>query len=122
MRISDWSSDVCSSDLEQSQGLVDRHAHSFSRGLNVARLQGRVRASSWARMIFSHAVRQADVAPGRQNTNVPLASPANARDCSDEVPISSKLIDRNSTSTEEVCVGKECVSRYMSRCSPYHSQ
>src|SRR3546814_14845565 len=86
MRISDWSSDVCSSDL-----------HSFSRGLNVARLQGRVRASSWARMIFSHAVRQADVEPGRQNTNVPLASPANARDCSDEVPISSKLIARNSS-------------------------
>src|SRR3546814_5971599 len=53
----------------QSQGLVDRHAHSFSRGLSVARLHGRVRASSWARMIFSHAVRQADVEPGRQNTN-----------------------------------------------------
>src|SRR3546814_18412377 len=48
-------------------------------------------------MIFSHAVRQADVEPGRQNTNVPLASPANARDCSDEVAISSKLIARNSS-------------------------
>src|SRR3546814_7088347 len=103
--MSDWSSDVCSSDLnrggdvgdvqaaclcQESQGLVDRHAHSFSRGLNVARLHGRVRASSWARMIFSHAVRQADVEPGRQNTSVPLASPANARDCSDEVPRSEE--------------------------------
>ena len=34
---------------------------------------------------------------GQANTNVPLASPANARDCSDEVPISSKLIARNSS-------------------------
>ena len=47
-------------------------------------------------MIFSHAVRQAEVEPGRQNRKVWLASPAKARDCSDEVPISSKLICRNS--------------------------
>ena len=48
-------------------------------------------------MIFSQAVRQAEVEPGRANTNVPLASPAKARDCSVEVPISSKLIARNSS-------------------------
>ena len=48
-------------------------------------------------MILSHAVRHADVEPGSANTNVPLARPANARDCSDEVPISSKEIARNSS-------------------------
>ena len=43
------------------------------------------------------AVRRADVEPGSANTKVPLASPANARDCSDDVPISSKDSARNSS-------------------------
>jgi hypothetical protein len=60
-------------------------------------LHGFVRASSCARTIFSHAVRQADVEPGRANRNVPFASPAKARDCSVDVPISSKLSARNSS-------------------------
>ena len=66
-----------------------------SRGRRPARLHGRVRASSWLRMIFSQAVRQADVEPGRQKMKVWLASPAKARDCRLEVPISSMLIARN---------------------------
>ena len=48
-------------------------------------------------MIFSQPVRQAEVEPGRANRNVALASPANARDCSVLVPISSKLSARNSS-------------------------
>ena len=48
-----------------------------------------------ARISFSQPVRQAEVEPGRQNRKVPLARPAKARDCSVEVPISSKLSARN---------------------------
>ena len=55
-------------------------------------MQGRVRASSCARMMVSQAVRQAEVDPGRQKMKVWLASPAKARDCRLEVPISSMLI------------------------------
>jgi hypothetical protein len=41
-------------------------------------------------MIFSHAVRQALVEPGMAKISVRFAMPAMARDCSVEVPISSK--------------------------------
>jgi hypothetical protein len=40
-------------------------------------------------MILSHAVRQALVEPGMAKISVRLATPATARDCSVEVPISS---------------------------------
>ncbi len=63
-----------------------------------------MRASSCARTIFSHAVRQAEVEPGRANRKVPLARPANARDCSDEVPISSNEIARNSSPKPGICL------------------
>ena len=48
-------------------------------------------------MIFSHAVRQAEVEPGSANRKVAFARPANARDCSEDVPISSTLTARNSS-------------------------
>src|SRR5512142_423345 len=75
--------------------LQRRKGYSRRRGRRFARLHGFVRASSCAWISFSHAVRQADVEPGRQNTNLSLARPANARDCSVDAPISSKLSTRN---------------------------
>ena len=62
---------------------------SLKRGLSSARLQGRVRASSWASISLSQPVATALREPGRQNTKVPLASPARQRDCSVDVPMSS---------------------------------
>ena len=62
---------------------------SFSRGISSTRLHGRVRASSWWTISFSQASRHAPDEPGRTNTKVALATPASARDCSVEVPISS---------------------------------
>jgi len=53
---------------------------SSRRGTRMAKLQGRVFRSSCRRRIFSQAVRQAPLEPGRQNTKVPLASPPKARD------------------------------------------
>src|SRR5210317_1394913 len=60
---------------------------SSSRGISSARLQGRVRISSWALSNSSQAVAQAPVDPGTQKTYVPLATPASARDCIVEVLI-----------------------------------
>src|SRR5262245_63537845 len=77
------------------RGAGPRAQTSRSRGKSSARLQGRVRASSWARMSFSQAVLQAPLEPGRQKTKVPLAEPARARDCRVEVPISSYDKKRN---------------------------
>src|SRR3546814_3476765 len=62
LRISDWSSDVCSSDL----------------------------LSSCSLMMPSQAVLQAPVEPGMQNISVLLAAPAKASDCKVELPISRK--------------------------------
>ena len=55
-------------------------------------------------MMRSHAVRHAPVEPGNANRNVPLARPANARDCSVLVPISSKLSARNSSPKPGICL------------------
>src|SRR5579875_1103460 len=68
-----------------------------SRGSSPTRLHGRVRASSCARSSFSHAVLHADVEPGKAKIKVWLDSPANARDCRLDVPISPKLTARNSS-------------------------
>ena len=60
----------------------------MSLGLSSARLQGRVRVSSWASMSLSQPVATALREPGRQNTKVALARPARQRDCRVEVPMS----------------------------------
>ncbi|VGP63300.1 hypothetical protein SB00610_03059 [Klebsiella quasipneumoniae subsp. similipneumoniae] len=48
-------------------------------------------------MMLSHAVRQAFVEPGIAKISVWLATPATARDCSVEVPISSNDSMRNTS-------------------------
>src|SRR3546814_3576075 len=91
MRISDWSSDVCSSDLPAGHSAV-RRADGF-RGLSVD-----APARSWPdgyflfRLAFAHAA-------GRH------------------VGALDRGIGRRS---EERRVGKECVSTCRSRWSPYH--
>src|SRR3546814_7861285 len=70
MRISDWSSDVCSSDLEVGFGLVgvgvaaafvaDRHVHHGARHVALARIPGLERAAVAVRPL--HPVRLAGIA------------------------------------------------------------
>src|SRR3546814_17133895 len=70
MRISDWSSDVCSSDLEVGFGLVgvgvaaafvaDRHVHHGARHVALARIPGLERAAVAVRPL--HPVRIAGIA------------------------------------------------------------
>src|SRR5690606_9182541 len=63
--------------------------------MSSAKLHGRVRISSCARRILSQPVAHAFTEPGRQNTNVPFATPARQRDCRLDVPISSYDSIRN---------------------------
>src|SRR3546814_11576053 len=92
MRISDWSSDVCSSDLAFSL---------FPRGVGVA-----------AGLRQSGAIDQPPVAPpgcsGRQRSGSLIHCQCSCR----------TLEERS----EERRVGKECVSKCRSRWSPYHSK
>src|SRR3546814_13503971 len=99
MRISDWSSDVCSSDL----GQADR----------IARLKLRPDfGRDQRRMFVAHegeeggfgraALHRRDAAVGRERL------------------VSGVDRDESAVRSEERRVGKECVSTCRSRCSPYH--
>src|SRR3546814_16049619 len=98
MRISDWSSDVCSSDLAKERPNLTIHTHAVTdrvlfegkRAVGVRYLRGR---------------EQPHVARARRE--VLLCSGAIA---------SPQILQRS----EERRVGNECVSTCRSRCSPYH--
>src|SRR3546814_8781938 len=97
MRISDWSSDVCSSDLFGSQ----------LRDLEVARSRHRRfdRVAIDAVGVDRPRSGQADlVEPGHGDRNIEIVVVA----------------ARKAESSEERRVGKECVSTCRSRWSPYH--
>src|SRR3546814_9932756 len=60
MRISDWSSDVCSSDLVAAALVADRHVHHGARHVALARIPGLERAAVAVRPL--HPVRIAGIA------------------------------------------------------------
>src|SRR3546814_2382731 len=102
MRISDWSSDVCSSDLAQL--LLDGE---FGRSLDpVARAGGEERAPT----LLQHLDRPAGVRRDRLQ--------AEPRADLEALPGMGGDPDRRRS--EERRVGKECVSTCSSRWSPYH--
>src|SRR3546814_14172009 len=94
MRISDWSSDVCSSDL----------AHVVGGGVDVA-----------GQALQLDADRQAALQFGQQVARLGHREGA-GRDEQDMVCFYSPV------RSEERRVGKECVSTCRSRGSPYHSK
>src|SRR3546814_13484995 len=108
MRISDWSSDVCSSDLAVMRGGgVDREIRVI---LDPARLQGYGIAAAQVNMQLrqlnaNQAGGRAEVAGAEQSMRVL----GNAQ--------SAYALGQRS---EERRVGKECVSPCRSRWSPYH--
>src|SRR3546814_14808737 len=105
MRISDWSSDVCSSDL------IDR---SYSR--EPAALRGDIEAPL---RDTRRKDRHAALHYRTGTRGLDEASPA-ARKC-DQRPIDAALAgDEPDSRSEERRVGKECVSTCRSRWSPYH--
>src|SRR3546814_14564754 len=108
MRISDWSSDVCSSDLHRR----------FLPGIEQARLDaGRTGAfGAWRQLLEPRAVGVAGedvgVVSGERRDGERLAAATRA-EIDDGVPW---LRPRS----EERRVGKECVNKCRSRWSPYH--
>src|SRR3546814_18308239 len=101
MRISDWSSDVCSSDLLEARS-VDR--------LRFERRLGAVRFRFWIKLRNEKGDFALDL-QGRDGRGM-VAEPIAGR----VTPIFPIAMIRS----EERRVGKECVSTCRSRWSPYH--
>src|SRR3546814_12029326 len=91
MRISDWSSDVCSSDLNRGPGMSNR-------------------ARTVARSLASQVTRIAMESP-----MIPKTRSGHPMD-----PKVTAVNRRRTQRSEERRVGKECVSTCRSRWSPYH--
>src|SRR3546814_17388900 len=107
MRISDWSSDVCSSDLGEQRDVELHQAREL-------RLQHLAQRGSDRRMVApqredAEAAQQVEVAPAGDVVEVWALA---AR----EVHVIAEGLQRS----EERRVGKECVSMCSSRWSPYH--
>src|SRR3546814_19387751 len=113
MRISDWSSDVCSSDLTQIWPLASGLA-GFSVGSSEIATVRRGWPSFVNPWIFLPLLSVLGLPMGRY--------PAAARLSTTLPQLDSALPSRNSRTSrsEERRVGKECVSKCSSRWSPYH--
>src|SRR3546814_13159958 len=97
MRISDWSSDVCSSDLH---GTFDRRLSEIYADAGID---------------TGDAVDQLDVHGSLDSLVEDIPATADLLESQDDAPI-IRLINRS----EERRVGKECVRTCRSRWSPYH--
>src|SRR3546814_18576809 len=106
MRISDWSSDVCSSDL---------HRGSFSSFAALAGAEG-VRAAR---------ARMASAAPSFMS-DLRLAVVVEGAACGSRLSATGTIglpaVHRSLRRSEERRVGKECVSKCRSRWSPTHKK
>src|SRR3546814_14582210 len=100
MRISDWSSDVCSSDLQV--GLFGDGTDHLQHAVDLLRLRGQV---------LNHAVGAFDVF----GKGADLAAHA-----ADRAAALAGLLAGTLGRSEERRVGKACVSTCRSRWSPYH--
>src|SRR3546814_15400926 len=110
MRISDWSSDVCSSDLE-AKYMPWRGSHGVSRSWPANAARGSVRSASTSPSPVSITVRFA-----LENTlRSLLPTGAMRHSCT---PVSATIQSRS----EERPVGKECVSPCSSRWYPDHEK
>src|SRR3546814_11672296 len=98
MRISDWSSDVCSSDLEER---LAGNRYLFG---------DRQTEADWR--LFTTLVRFDPVYIGHFKCNI--------RRIADYPNLGAYLRDLYQVRSEERRVGKECVSTFRSRWSPYH--
>src|SRR3546814_13921110 len=116
MRISDWSSDVCSSDLEAGERArrVGRawSSRSFS-WLDLARGKGET-------MIDAPADRHPVSALRRHIDGHADDQRSGARHVGGDAAMVAMIGELVDVSSEERRVGKECVSTCRSRWSPYH--
>src|SRR3546814_3022599 len=100
LRISDWSSDVCSSDLEHSR------IWAFAKGAPLPHHGVKLFISS------------ADWMPRNFDRRVEYMIPIENQTVHDQVL--DQVLVANLIRSEERRVGKECVSTCRSRWSPYH--
>src|SRR3546814_19322329 len=97
MRISDWSSDVCSSDLGVKRGFSAALRSAENRGSGIARHVAELFLDADQLVVFGEPVR------AREAAGLDLSA-----------------IGRDRERSAERRVGKECVSTCRSRWSPYH--
>src|SRR3546814_17407910 len=101
MRISDWSSDVCSSDLKQDKQQV---GHAPVGGVKAYRVSQADEGGAGLFQVFDAAVGYGHMVAQRCRAQ----------------PFAGDKAKKNSSRSEERRVGKECVSTCRSRWSPYH--
>src|SRR3546814_11015380 len=102
MRISDWSSDVCSSDLRQGgRGVLRFPLHCTGRSL---------RFLAGSRLLRG---------PLEDRQEIILQSKTELEPCRTSQNFGSSAASARSRRSEERRVGKECVSTCRSRWSPY---
>src|SRR3546814_21097582 len=105
MRISDWSSDVCSSDLDPADGAMDAQSHCFR--------ESRADRALLCLQCCMGELSFHDCFLSRNDWSHGRASKSLLRYCS---------VRTRSPRSEERRVGKECVGTCRSRWSPYHYQ
>src|SRR3546814_11927364 len=103
MRISDWSSDVCSSDLLERLGVLDENARPGGNAgaRHDSRGGGKAEGAGARNHHDRHRIEDGDLDSGASN------DPADKGDGGDR---------------KSVVVGKACVSTCSSRWSPYHQK
>src|SRR3546814_18511253 len=99
MRISDWSSDVCSSDLDAKYGFRDYRGGGRSSARETA---ARVAAGAVARAVIPEV-------------RIPASLVELGGDAIDRAAFDDAEIDRNPFRSAERRVGKQCVSTCRSR-------
>src|SRR3546814_12403582 len=119
MRISDWSSDVCSSDLADAACYMAKE-----KGRNRVHLHSDVdieTAQRRSEMQWVGRLRTA-IAEHRLRLHYQILKPVQAGAKGEGVhfELLLRLLDDDGTRSEERRVGKECVSTCRSRWSPYN--
>src|SRR3546814_7449016 len=104
MRISDWSSDVCSSDL-------------LRIFLEIARWADDIRGSEYDHPTWHYLFRPVIDANDPPSKGAPYVTSGNAPEA---LALSIAMARNPRARSEERRVGKECVSTCRSRWSPYH--
>src|SRR3546814_12184722 len=112
MRISDWSSDVCSSDLANA-ALRNERLKGYEAGIDLAPAHDIALSLTLFDNRVEHAVANVTLTPTlRQRQNIDAVEARGVE--------LSAGIRRGIVRSEERRVGKECVSTCRSRWSPYH--
>src|SRR3546814_19105957 len=117
MRISDWSSDVCSSDLLAADGRITVMFCAFDRSALILRIYGRGRPVLPQDDEWDALAAHFTLLPGTRQLFV-LDVDSVQTSCGWGVP----TLDLQHERSEERRVGKECVSTFKSRWSPDHSK